>query len=375
MKSIVPPFFRQFCQLILPCLLFAAASTLHAAIDVTIGTSATTGGSFVKGTWTPTSSPSRIHVNDLIAALDLGNVTINTAGIGLQNGDVVIAATLPLDNLASPLGQRLTLNAQRSILINAAISQSVKGGDDDPDAMNLLLNADLAGTSTGIVAFSANVDSAGGNISASGAGLTMAALTTIDTRGGSLAATLAGAFTISGNAINTSGGPAPRSGPSTSPQATERGRTPRCTRSGSSQPFRQQHEGNGRPGGARPMSTSGNLGQKCCPPHWSVSFTPCTATLFGNPGHSRPLSRLSNLGSLLTVHLTISSFRGHLSTETLCTGPDVRQLGQFTPLTRESREPCCCVGQGFVTNNTAEAWLTPPRWRALLGATCSPRQA
>ncbi|MES2476101.1 MAG: hypothetical protein V4640_09985 [Verrucomicrobiota bacterium] len=160
------------------------ACVARGAIDVTITTNPTSGGTFAAGSWTPTASPSRINVNDLITALNVGNVTINTTGALAEAGNITVATTVPLDNLTTAAARALTLNAQGSVLINAAFSQSVAGGDNVPNLVHLVCN---------------------------GASLSMPA--GVATSGGNFTATLSGAFNL-GSSLITGGGAVSLSGSS-----------------------------------------------------------------------------------------------------------------------------------------------------------------
>lgn len=180
----------------------------HAALDVTIGTSATTGGYFQFGRWYPTASPCHIHVNDLIAELGDRNVRIDSANASFgEPGDVIFATTVPVDNLPTTIARTLTINAQRNIAINGAISQEVPGGDDSPNPLNLVLNGNLSGSGGGGVANAGTLNTAGGAITISAASWTLATGVVMATGGGALNASLSGSINLGGGLINTSGAP------------------------------------------------------------------------------------------------------------------------------------------------------------------------
>jgi hypothetical protein len=175
----------------------------RAAFDVTISNLATSGGSFVNRVWTPTSSPSRIHVSDLLAELENGNVTINTAGAALQSGAITLSQALPFDNLTVTKPRTLTLNAQGNAQIGAALQQNAAGGDNIPNLVNVQINAGLAG-SGGDVMLQAAIDTAGGFFNVTGRDLSCAS--GVVTAGGSIALSLTGAPDPGLGSFNTSGG-------------------------------------------------------------------------------------------------------------------------------------------------------------------------
>jgi uncharacterized delta-60 repeat protein len=187
------------------CLMLAAVALVpaaQAALNVTISTGTTTGGSFASGIWTPTASPSRINVNDLIAQLNAGNVTIRTNAAGAEAGNITIANTLTLSSITPTTGRTLTLNAENDILINAALNQT--GGSPKP--VNLVLNANSDSAGGGSITLAADVQTGGGNFTATGVNLTQNASQNLDAFGGNLTLNLTGAFNFAGNAVTTSGG-------------------------------------------------------------------------------------------------------------------------------------------------------------------------
>lgn len=196
----IKPLHAGFAAVFLSCLMTVPA---RAAFDVTISNLATSGGSFVNRVWTPTSSPSRIHVNDLLAELENGNVTINTAGLALQSGVITLSQALPFDNLTVTKPRTLTLNAQGNAQIGAALQQNAAGGDNVPNLVNVQINAGLSG-SGGDVTLQAAIDTAGGFFNVSGRDLSCAS--DVGTAGGSIALSLTGAPDPDSGSFFTSGG-------------------------------------------------------------------------------------------------------------------------------------------------------------------------
>lgn len=191
-------------------LLFAAnlLSTSYAAINVTISSvGPQSGGSFVGRVWTPTSSPSVIVVSNLLAELESGNVTVQTTGALLEAGDITIASTLPLDDLVTVASRTLTLNAANHINVDAPIIQNNPGGNAIPNVVSLTFNADSDVNGTGSVLINGNVDTAGGNFTATGVNFGQTPARVINTGGGAITITGSGSFTLSGVAINSAGGP------------------------------------------------------------------------------------------------------------------------------------------------------------------------
>src|SRR6267142_563419 len=102
-----------------------ALSQAKAARDVTIGSSATSGGSFTGGTFTPTADNATVSAADVSTMLDAGvSVTITTGDTGAQAGSITMTA--PVTQFGS-FGSSLTLSAAGSITLNA-ISLGFAGG-------------------------------------------------------------------------------------------------------------------------------------------------------------------------------------------------------------------------------------------------------
>jgi filamentous hemagglutinin len=162
----------------------------------------TSGGYFQFGRWYPTATPCHINANDLIIELSDRNVRIDTANAGFaEQGDVIIATTIPVDNLPTNVARTLTVNAQRNITINGAFSQAVAGGDNTPNPLSLVLN----GGGTGTVSISNSVSTSGGGITISSVALTIANAIPVLTGGGALSASLSGSLSLGTAYLDTDG--------------------------------------------------------------------------------------------------------------------------------------------------------------------------
>jgi hypothetical protein len=182
--------------------LFAMSGIANAALNVQITNVASSGGSFVGGVWTPSASPSRINVTDLLNQLNAGNVTVNTNGAGAEAGDITVSSTVALDLMTTNSFRTLTLNALDDVIINAAFSQS---GGGLSNFVHLVFNADTDNSGAGAVTLSSGVDSGGGNVVFSGAGISQGAGGAVNTGGGNFTATSTAGFTLSAP-FTTSGG-------------------------------------------------------------------------------------------------------------------------------------------------------------------------
>ena len=113
--------------------------------NVTIVSTATSGGSFDGGattnTFTPTSASSTILNSTIDADLVNANVLITTGSTGTQTGDITVSAPISWLNSNS-----LTLSAFHSIYVNSTITNTGGG--------NLVLQSDNTGTGSGTVSFS-----------------------------------------------------------------------------------------------------------------------------------------------------------------------------------------------------------------------------
>jgi hypothetical protein len=187
--------------------LTCAAMPASAAFNVTINsTGPQSGGSFSGRVWTPTAPSSVILVSNLLAQLEGGDVIINANGGGAEAGNITIASTVPLDDLVTTTGRTLTLNAQNDIAINAVITQSGVGGNNVPNAVSLVLNANSDSSGAGSVTQAANILTGGGGLLVIGVGFTQNAATTIDTQGGNIVVGVTGAVSLGGSTVSTGGG-------------------------------------------------------------------------------------------------------------------------------------------------------------------------
>jgi hypothetical protein len=185
----------------IPVLVLAAASApLHAALNVQITSGASSGGFFFNRVWTPTASPSRINVADLLAQLNAGNVLVTTGTTGSEAGNITVSSAVALDQLTTTTARILTLRAADDVIVNAAIAQT---GGGTPNNVSLVFEAhDKAGA----VSVAANLDSAGGAQTFSGAGFTLAAGHTLQTGGNTFSIDCGGVLSLGASSIVTSGG-------------------------------------------------------------------------------------------------------------------------------------------------------------------------
>src|SRR6266568_139032 len=127
--------------------------------NVTIQNAPSANGSFSGGSpnsFTPTGNDAIADRNTIESSLNLGtSVIITTTGAGTQNGDITV-----MDTVTKSAGgaASLTLNADGSIFVNAAISSSVGN-------LGLMLNATAGG-----VTIAAPINTLGGNLSIAAAG-------------------------------------------------------------------------------------------------------------------------------------------------------------------------------------------------------------
>jgi hypothetical protein len=183
------------------------ATSLNAAFNVTISsTGPQSGGSFIKGAWTPTNPSSVILVASLLAELEKGDVTILTTGKDLEPGNITIQSVLPLDDLITTKAPTLTLHALNDILVNAPLSQATKGGDDKPTRVHLVLNANSDRSGGGSVQINASVALAGGSLTVGGEAVAQTAASSITTGGGDVGINVAGPVSLAGTSINSGGG-------------------------------------------------------------------------------------------------------------------------------------------------------------------------
>jgi hypothetical protein len=200
----------RLIQQVLPTIWIALAGVAlpaGAAFNVTINsTGPQSGGSFSGRVWTPTAPSSVILVSNLLAQLEGGDVIINANGGGVEAGNITISSTVPLDDLVTTSGRTLTLNAHNDIAINAVITQSGAGGNNVPNAVNLIFNANSDNSGAGSVTQVANMQTGGGGMLVSGVGFTQNAAMTLDTQGGNLVVSVTGAVSLGGSSVSTGGG-------------------------------------------------------------------------------------------------------------------------------------------------------------------------
>jgi uncharacterized delta-60 repeat protein len=200
----------RLIQQVLPTIWIAlagAALPASAAFNVTINsTGPQSGGSFSGRVWTPTAPSSVILVSNLLAQLEGGDVIINANGGGAEPGNITISSTVPLDDLVTTTGRTLTLNAHNDIAINAVITQSGAGGNNVPNAVSLVLNANSDSSGAGSVTQAANIQTGGGGLLVIGVGFTQNSSTTIDTQGGNIVVSTTGAVSLGGSSVSTGGG-------------------------------------------------------------------------------------------------------------------------------------------------------------------------
>ncbi|MEY4568901.1 MAG: hypothetical protein RLZZ398_340 [Verrucomicrobiota bacterium] len=128
-----------------PCL-------VHAASDVSIVGSATSGGTFSGGNpnvFTPTAAAANVQGSAITASLNAGNaVVLNTASAAVGNGDIIAASTI-LTKIAGSSSQ-LTLNAVRDLSLGS-ISSSAGSIPLSLNAGRNITNADVLRTLNGNV--------------------------------------------------------------------------------------------------------------------------------------------------------------------------------------------------------------------------------
>ncbi len=95
--------------------------------NVTISNGGTANQGFAGLTYTPANTPSNIFVNDLVANLQAGNVTVVTTGAGAEAGNITVAVAIDLD---ATNGNTLQFNADGNIEINGHIVDQNTGTVD-----------------------------------------------------------------------------------------------------------------------------------------------------------------------------------------------------------------------------------------------------
>ncbi|MFM6106181.1 MAG: beta strand repeat-containing protein, partial [Sphaerospermopsis kisseleviana] len=102
-----------------------------------------------------TGDSSSLGVDLITAALNTGNVTVETGSGGTQAGNISLNANLNYSGATSTL----TLNAHGNITISNSINSSV-------NPLNVTLNADSANTSSGWIRINSSITTNGGNFTA-----------------------------------------------------------------------------------------------------------------------------------------------------------------------------------------------------------------
>jgi hypothetical protein len=144
--------------------------------NVTISTAATTGGTFLAGTFTPSANNAVFNVASLNGALANGTSVIVTTSspAGVQAGDITVAnAIFKNDGNAATL----TLRAAGSIFINASISSVFNALNVRLIANDAQQSAEDPNTSVGSVSIAggATISTNGGFLTSSGVGFSNAA--------------------------------------------------------------------------------------------------------------------------------------------------------------------------------------------------------
>ena len=109
-----PPKFKRHV-LAQTIMLGICSGQTHAAFNMTIGfgpNTAVTGSS----PFMPTASGANLNILTLLTALELGDVTIDTAGAGIEDGDITLNGDL--DFAGATASNDLTFDADGDIFIN-----------------------------------------------------------------------------------------------------------------------------------------------------------------------------------------------------------------------------------------------------------------
>ena len=114
------------CVIVVLMLLVSSVVTqVYAATNITISTAATSGVTYSSGTYTPVAGAATavINLTELQNYLAGTNVNITTASTGTSAGTITVSSALSWGSAYS-----LTLTAQSSLTVNAAITNSGSGG-------------------------------------------------------------------------------------------------------------------------------------------------------------------------------------------------------------------------------------------------------
>jgi len=103
--------------------------------------------------FTPSASGANLNISTLMSALNLGNVIIDTAGAGIEDGDITLNGDL--DFASATASNDLILNADGDIFINGSILNSSAIPVNKLDDLNL--NADRNNDGIGDVVFNDNL--------------------------------------------------------------------------------------------------------------------------------------------------------------------------------------------------------------------------
>jgi hypothetical protein len=114
----------RICAALAACFTAAMATAAHAGhIDVTISTAPTHNMTLANGVYSPTGDKAVLNIDDLMAALNAGNLDVTTASAGgKQSGDIVVEAAFQWAS-----GYALTLDAFHSIRVNQPVTDAGAG--------------------------------------------------------------------------------------------------------------------------------------------------------------------------------------------------------------------------------------------------------
>lgn len=170
--------------------------------NVTI-TTATSGGSFSSGTWVATGNDSTILNTTINGLLEGGtSVNVTTAGAGTQNGNITVSSAI--SKASGDTDVTLTLQAAKTITINAGISND--GGTGKLNVDVLADNDNGAHDGDGIILLNEDITTNGGYVNfGDGSTIDLNGVTTMV--GGDVYVAGSGARTIStnGGAVNVQG--------------------------------------------------------------------------------------------------------------------------------------------------------------------------
>jgi uncharacterized membrane protein len=152
--------------------------------NVTIGAGGNVNSDSFRNSYYSTDNGATISVTSLLAGMATGNANVRTGGNGANNepGNLTIAAALDYNGVG--LGRKLTMRATNDLVVNAAIFDSVSGGDSLDLALvannslvaintpagggDLLINANVTANTLNLSGVTGTISS-GATVSASGA--------------------------------------------------------------------------------------------------------------------------------------------------------------------------------------------------------------